>query len=103
MALVNNWQDSGKITSSAFLTFLAKRCRHWESSEVPPNVPTGSPSKEHPYPSFSGSHPEHLEVVFLRMLPTIVDWQREVALDPNYANPEFIVHNVSMNEEQQDE
>jgi hypothetical protein len=40
---------------------------------------------------FSGGHPNLEEMLFVRAYPVILDWLHEVAMDPNYQNPEIFV------------
>jgi hypothetical protein len=92
------------VTTTDFREFLQQRCRQWEPSEHPANTPIACPSSSIDTNTnepavclkLSGGKVDFPEQILLKLPETILDWQNQVAQDPDYANPEYSIHNINM-------
>jgi hypothetical protein len=98
LALIQTWYHPETTLEEDFRTFLLDRGRMWALSAAPLNVPILAPGNEDfetsmaVTPVFSGGVTDYREMIFPTAQNAILEWMAEVAANPEYRNPEFVIH-----------
>ncbi|KAF4447846.1 mitochondrial 40s ribosomal protein mrp2 [Fusarium austroafricanum] len=86
------------LTNAEFKEFLAKRTRGYLISEEPLNTPLAMPGGNPSLlieplgcPCFSSGEQEYIEMIFIQALEPALDYLQEVALSPDFVNPDMPV------------
>ncbi|KAH8803078.1 Arb2 domain-containing protein [Xylogone sp. PMI_703] len=97
-AAVATYADAGDIKNAHFADWMTSRARAYLASEEPEGIfiagPEGRPRKmipAHGCPCFSLGEPYYSEALLPKGFRTIIDWFQEVAQDPCYTNPNFVI------------
>ncbi|RFU33715.1 hypothetical protein B7463_g2621, partial [Scytalidium lignicola] len=109
-AAVATYFHAGDIKNAHFADWMASRARVYLPSEEPCEVfiagPNGRPRQKipaHGCPCFSLGEPYYSEALLPKGFKVVLDWFQEVAQDPCYANPGFVILDEEDDEEDEED
>ncbi|KAJ9155322.1 Arb2 domain-containing protein [Pleurostoma richardsiae] len=99
LTIVGGFFDKDQIKCGGFRKFLAKRARAYVSSDEPLDHPLSGPEgnpktstfTDYGCSVFSSGERYLSEMLFIGAQSAVLPWIEEVAITPNYTNPEIIV------------